>query len=356
MKVTAILKGMIDQNGQQPVQIRIASGRMRKFYPTHIKVNPETQFENGRVVKHPKAAEYNKKIEGLIIQYQALALKEPEKKARKVYLFDYINDCANKWDKIKKWSTIRIYHSQAEKMKGFTSNVLISEIDSNFLYSYYSYLTDLGNSKNTIWSSFKFLRTILNDAVKNDLLDKSPFKKWQMPKYEETSKTYLQPEEVKKIDKFCLDKNCPQDLFFVGTWFLIQCHTGLRLSDIKAFDRKKNIHGGRLVVQTEKTNEIVGLPVDKKLKGYFERVDYKAMHYTGEAYNRLLKLVVKGSGVNKKVSSHTGRHTAAMIFTNAGIRQEVIAKILGHRDLRSTRVYSKISNPAIDNELKKLKR
>ena len=79
------------------------------------------------------------------------------------------------------------------------------------------------------------------------------------------------------------------------------------------------------------------------------------MHYTGEAYNRLLKLIIKGSGINKKISSHSGRHSAAMKFTNAGIRQEVIAKILGHKDLRSTRTYSKISNIAIDNELKKLK-
>lgn len=355
MKVTAILKGMVDSNGQQPIQIRIANGKKRHFFPTRIKVNPETQFEKGRVVKHPKAAEYNKTIESLIIQYQAELLKEPQKKQHKTYLFDYVTACVNKWDKIKKWSTLRVYNSQLEKLKVFTPNVLITQIDLNFLYSYYSYLSKLGNSKNTIWSSFKFLRTILNDAVKNDILDKSPLHKFQMPKYEETNKTYLLPDEIERIDKFCLDKNCPEDLFFCGTWFLIACNTGLRLSDIRVFDRKKNIHAGRLVMKTSKTGEIVGLPVSKTLQKYFERIDYAPMRYTGEAYNRLLKLIAKGSGLDKKITSHTARHTAAMTLANAGVSQEVTSKILGHSDLRSTRTYYKISNARIDLELKKLK-
>jgi integrase len=354
MKVTAILKGMTDTNGQQPIQIRIHHEGKRSYKPTHIKVLP-TQFKKGRVVEHPKAQEWNEKIKNLIIQYQAQALKEPEKKRPKVYLFDYINTCMNKWDKIKKWGTLRIYNSQLEKLRGFTPNVLLTQIDNNFLYAYQSYLLKLGNSQNTVWSSFKFLRTILNDAVKNDLLDKSPFKRFTMPRYEETNKTYLLPDEIKRIEKFVLDKNCPKDLFFCGNWFLIQCYTGLRLSDIKAFDKKENIHGKRLVMQTEKTGEIIGFPIDDKLKKLFERVDYKPLHYTGEAYNRLLKLIVKGAGINKKISSHSGRHTAAMRFTNGGLRLEIISGILGHKDLRSTRVYSKITNVAIDSELKKLR-
>ena len=32
-----------------------------------------------------------------------------------------------------------------------------------------------------------------------------------MPKYEEVNKTYLLPDEIKRIEKF-LSKNCPEDL------------------------------------------------------------------------------------------------------------------------------------------------
>jgi integrase len=354
MKVTAILKGLIDQNGQQPIQVRIHHSGKRSYKPTLIKVLP-SQFKKGRIVDHPKAGEWNDRLKTLIIQYQAQALKEPEKKTPKVHLFDYITLCLNKWDKIKASGTLRIYNSQLEKLKDFTPNILLNQIDNSFLYAYHSYLIKLGNSQNTVWSSFKFIRTIINDAVKEGLLRDSPFKKtFSMPKYEEVNKTYLLPDEIKKIDKFVLNKNCPKDLYFVGTWFLIACHTGLRLGDLRAFDKKKNIHGGRLVVKTSKTGEIVGLPVSDKIKGYFERIDYRPLHYTGEAYNRLLKLVSMGAGIDKKITSHTARHTAAMTFANAGISQEVTGKILGHADLRSTKTYYHISNSRIDLELKKL--
>jgi site-specific recombinase XerD len=355
MKVTAILKGRIDTNGQRPIQVRIFNNGKNYYRPTHIKVLP-TQFKKGRVVEHPKAQEWNEKIKNLIIQYQAKALQEPEKKQPKTLLFDYITRCMNKWDKVKKTGTLRIYASQLEKLKGFTPNVLLTQIDNNFLYAYQSHLLKLGNSQNTVWSSFKFLRTILNDAVKNDLLDKSPFRKFTMPKYEDPNKTYLLPDELKRIDKFCQDKKCPPELFFVGTWFLIGCSTGMRLSDQKAFDKKKNVHNDRLVIKTAKTGELVGLPIDTALKKLFERVNYKPMHYTGEQYNRLLKLVIMGAGIDKKVSTHIGRHTFSMRLANSGVSQEVTAKILGHADLRSTASYYKITNFRVDNEMKKVKK
>jgi integrase len=166
----------------------------------------------------------------------------------------------------------------------------------------------------------------------------------------------LLPNEIKKIDKFCLDKKCPKELFFAGTWFLISCKTGLRLSDQKSFDKKKNIHAGRLIVQTSKTGEIISLPISPELKKLFERINYEPMHYSGEAYNRLLKLIAKGSGIDKNISSHTGRHTAAMTLANSGVSQEVASKVLGHASLRTTSIYYKISNKRIDDELKKIER
>jgi integrase/recombinase XerD len=354
MKVTAILKGMIDQNGHQPVQIRIYHHGKRSFKPTHIKVDPSL-FEKGRIKqKHPKHREYNEKIATLILQYQAQSL-QPEKRNAKVYLFDFIQQSINQWDRVRKDSTIRVYVSQLEKLKAFTPDILLSQIDSSFLYSYHSHLVKLGNSQNTIWSGFKFLRTILNKAVDDELINKSPFKKFPMPKYEETVKNYLSDQEIKKIDKFIHDKKCPKEFRFAATWFLIACETGLRLADLRAFDKKKNIHSGRLVVKTSKTGDIIGLPISPKLKEYFDIVHYQPLNTTGEYYNRMLKMLAMSVGIDKKISSHTARHSAAMKWTNAGVSQEVIAKALGHSDLRSTKTYSKIANKRIDLEFKKLK-
>ena len=352
MKVTAILKGMIDKNGHQPVQIRIADSGKRWFKPTGIKVDPEL-FKNGKIdKKHPKAADYNKTLEILIIQYQAQALNGFEKKHEPLSLYDYIGKTIEHLTRNDE--TVRQYRTQINKLKRFRTEIYLTDLNHDFFNQYKAHLRKIGNSGNTIWSGFKFLKTFTSKAVDERLLKEDPFKNWEFPKYVDPYRNYLTEAEVKKIDKFCNSKACTPALFEVGTWFLIGCYTGLRISDIKAFDKKKNIIGGRLVMKTQKTGEIVGLPVSAKLKAYFERVDYKlSMHQN--TYNKLLKVLAGAVGLDKNVHAHLSRHTAAMMLANAGVSQEVTGKILGHMNLKSTSTYYKISNKRIDTELKKVR-
>jgi site-specific recombinase XerD len=54
------------------------------------------------------------------------------------------------------------------------------------------------------------------------------------------------------------------------------------------------------------------------------------------------------------ISAHESRHTFAILLANAGISQEVDAKLLGHTSMRSTAIYYKITGSRIDEEIKKL--
>lgn len=354
MTVTAILKGLIDANGHQPIQIRISHEGKRTFKPTHIKVAPAL-FVDGKVsTKHPKHKEHNKTIETLIIQYQAQALEGFKKKAVKVEFFDYVDTAIEHLERSK--GTRRQYGSQITKLKEFNPSFYLHEVDKDFLDQYKAWLKKRGNEGNTIWSSFKFVRTFIRKAKKEKLIDENPFENYEFPKYVEPQKNYLSKEEVKNIDKFCLDKKCPPQLFEAGTWFLIACYTGLRISDIKAFDRKKNIIADRLVIKTEKTKEMVGLPIDARLTRYFERVEYKPLSMHENTYNKILKVLAAVAGVDKHITTHTARHTAAMLLADAGVSREVVAKILAHKDMRSTGTYFKITNKRIDHDLKKAKR
>lgn len=136
---------------------------------------------------------------------------------------------------------------------------------------------------------------------------------------------------------------------------MIGCYSGLRISDIKAFDKKKNIIGGRLIVYTQKTKEPVSIPVKGKLKYYLQLVKYQPLSMHENTYNKLLKVIAAACGIDKNLHAHVSRHTAAMMLSNAGVSIEVTAKILGHKKLATTVIYYKISNTRIDLELKKLK-
>jgi integrase/recombinase XerD len=354
MKVTCVLKGRIDSNGHQPLQIRVAQGKSRSFHPTGIKVDPELWDAKLRKVKkeHPKAGEYNNDIKRLIIQHQAKALEGAVKKSPKTLVWDYIETCLIQWDKTKKPGTLRQLRSQRDKLNEFAPNLYLHDITVDFLYKYQGYRYSLGNTGNTVWTAFKFLRSIIKKAHAEGLIKDDPFKVFKMPVYRDPQKVYLTKEEIEKVDAFV--KDAPSELAFAGTWFLIACYTGLRLSDLRAFEKKKNIVGGRLIVHTVKTSDIVSLPLTERLKGYFERIGYKPLSMTGEHYNRLLKALMLGVGINKKVSSHTARHSAAIMMANAGISIEVTAKILAHQNIKTTSIYYKITNKRIDEELKRL--
>jgi integrase len=351
MKVTAILKGLIDLNGHQPIQIRINKGEKKSFKSTGIKVLPSL-FENGKVSsRHPKAREWNEKISTMIIQYQAQAL-ESQTKIKRMEFFQYLDKVIPTLQ--REPASIRQYNAQISKLKQYRSSFYADEIDKDFLDGYKAFLKKRGNSHNTIWSSFKFLNMFVKMAKLDYLMEENPFDRYAMPVYNEPHKEYLTEKEVADLEKF-LKGNVSDVVRETGTWFLIGCYTGLRISDIKAFSKAKNIIGDRLVIKTQKTKEVVGLPISPRLKRYFERVEYKKLSIHENTYNKLIKVIAAAAGINKHISSHTARHTAAMLLANAGVSQEVTAAILGHKSLRHTATYYKIMNKRIDLELKKRK-
>jgi site-specific recombinase XerD len=351
MKVTAILKGMIDQNGQQPIQIRISHEGKRTFRPTYIKVEPR-QFKKGKIVDHPLAEEWNQKLKVIIIQAQAQALTGFEKKAKKISLFEYVKKKIPHLTRAK--GTVKQYKTQLNKLAVFQSEIYLHKIDHNFLNRYKQHLKGLGNENNTVWNSFKFLNTFLKQALSEGLIKANPLANYEKPVYKENSRTYLTKPEVKLIDKFARKKVAPE-LKQAAIWYLIGCYSGLRISDIKAFDKKTHIIGGRLVMTTQKTKEVIGLPVKGKLKQYLEMVSYEPLAMHENTYNKLLKVIAAAVGINKNLHAHVSRHTAAMLLADSGVSQEVTSKILGHKKLATTGIYYKITNKRIDDELKKLK-
>lgn len=344
---------MIDQNGQQPIQIRIANGNVRTFKPTHIKVDPKKQFKDGKIVGHPKADEWNQRIKNLIIQYQAQALTGFDKKVPKIKLVDFVKNKIKHLDRAE--GTVRQYRVQIKKLSNFDADVYLDEIDHDYFNRLKQYLKSLGNDNNTAWNTFKFLKKFLKAALNDGLIKKNPFINYEAPKYRDPERTFLTDMEITSIEKFIKKKNPPL-IREAAIWYMIGCYSGLRISDIKAFNKKKNIIGGRLIVYTQKTKEPIGLPVTGKLKYYLQLVNYEPLSIHENTYNKLLKVIAAACGIDKNLHAHVSRHTAAMMLANSGVSMEVTAKILGQKKLTTTAIYYKISNQRIDLELKKLKR
>ncbi len=266
MKVTAILKGTSDSYGRKTIVIRIANGKQRNFSTTQMKVKP-SEFKNGKVIStHPQAATFNAILRKSILETETSLLENNTHNTfRNIDFFDYCNKCLIEWDRTKKQSTLNVYKIEARKIKSFSPTLLLHQITPEFLSKYQAYLYQIGNGTNTVWKSFKSLRTIIGKAYKEKLIKHYPFDLFEKPKYVDSKRNYLSREQVNAIMELSKNESMPKEVRTAATWFTISCFTGLRLSDISAFTKDKNVKNGRLVVYTIKTGELVSMPINEVL-------------------------------------------------------------------------------------------
>lgn len=349
MTIKPELKGYRDKENRKAVYIRISISGKRSYKKTQIKVLP-SQWEKGKVKSsHPNHKLYNDIIKKKILELEAGGvnpLKYPD-----ADLYKYCTACLNEWDKTKAGETHRQYTSEINKLKSFSPSVKLSNITPEWLNRYKAFCFAQKNSVNTVHKNLKFVRLIVRKAHRERIIEQNPFDIFEMPKYKNPEVRYLTREQVNLIENKLSD--LPEGLRFVATWFCIGCYTGLRFSDQQQFNKKKHIVNGRIILYTQKTGTAVSMPVSEKLAKLFEMVNYRGVNITNIHYNRILKAIGAICGLGD-ISAHLSRHSAAMLWANAGISQEVTAKLLGHTNLKSTAIYYHITSLRIDDELKKL--
>ncbi len=84
-----------------------------------------------------------------------------------------------------------------------------------------------------------------------------------------------------------------------------------------------------------------------------EKYDYHLPKMPNSKYNVKLKLVADAAGIDKEISSHWARRSAAMVWLNEGVPIEVVSKILGHTNLAQTAEYAHVTDKTIVKEIKK---
>jgi site-specific recombinase XerD len=112
-----------------------------------------------------------------------------------------------------------------------------------------------------------------------------------------------------------------------------------------------------LSVKMVKTKEKVTIPLIQKAKklipkkGFEKQKVFKVL--TDQPTNRYLKDIMKVAKINKSISFHCSRHTFATVSKSLGIEYDVISKILGHTDIKTTKVYTKYELSHLEKEMEK---
>ena len=69
----------------------------------------------------------------------------------------------------------------------------------------------------------------------------------------------------------------------------------------------------------------------------------------------LLKEIADVCGIKKNLSTHVARHTFACVAIANKVSMESIAKMLGHTDIRTTKIYARLLDRTVSEEMNVLR-
>jgi site-specific recombinase XerD len=367
-------------NGTALVQMEIYMNGRKKYFSTGIYLTPE-QWDARRlkVRKHVNADKLNKRLTDLINKSEGLAFDRIN--SGKPLTLEYIGALLSgkmnnsfidfmkkEIDRENLSPATRQGHSTTLKaLSAFREQIHFDELTYELLADFESFLQAKKLHVNTVHKYFRHIRKYVNLAVNKEMIDMNryPFRKFRL-KSGPTNREYLTPEELAAIEKLQLssDKKYLQKTLDI---FLFACYTGLRFSDIiKLGESSIRIIDGNQWLETamQKTGELIRIPVYMLFNGKATEIlkRYSAAGHkhvfgtlTNQYVNRALKEIATLTGISKRITFHSARHTQATFLLYKGVNITTVQKLLGHKKLQTTMIYGKVMDTTIINDLAMVK-
>lgn len=267
-------------------------------------------------------------------------------------------------------ATVDKYELSYRHLKNFiklnykADDLHLGEVIFGFITDFEHYLLSVKNiSRNTTNKHISHLIKMINIALDNEWIAKNPFRKFKM-KNKEVVKEFLSENEIKIL----LGKEITiKRLELVRDIFAFCCLTGLAFIDVEKLTTD-NIHTGIdgnfwVHIRRQKTNTASHIPlmpqalqIIDKYKGHPLAVNKGSVLpvLSNQKMNAYLKEIADLCGITKNLTMHTARHTFATYALTKGVPIETVAKILGHKDLKTTQIYAKIIDSKIADDMKML--
>lgn len=241
-------------------------------------------------------------------------------------------------------------------------DIPLSKLSENFIRQYETYLkTERGCNHNSSIKHLKIFKKVIRIALANDWIQKDPFASIKF-RLDEVHVDFLTMEELNiLINKDLQNKRLSQ----VRDVFVFCAFSGLAFVDVKGLRQEHIVKdtNGRMWIRKprEKTNNMCNIPLLQVPQMLLERYkDDKECQLRGQLLpvptnqkmNAYLKEVADLCGINKRISSHVARHTAATsVFLANKVSMENVAKMLGHSSTRMTQHYARILDQSIAEDM-----
>lgn len=374
-------KKKLNNMGTALIQIEAYFERNKAYFSTDIYVRPDQwDAKRSMIINHPQAEELNRFKEEMILTFQWKELQSW--KRGKVINLALLNDFSStqrpRVDNVcsygQKWiessgrrdSTKKNMTSTLKLLQQFNADLTFDEVNYGCIVDFERFLREKTLKVNTVAKHLKQLRTLLNEAVRQDLLsaDAYPFKKFRI-RTTEGRHAFLMPKELLRLERLSNERN-EGTLWHTLDAFLFCCYTGLRYSDFVQQTVQNIIRENGhtwLVFSSVKTKVESRLPLDLLFDGKPLIILKRYLHHESDFFklpsnslvNKYLVRLGQMAKIEKHFSFHSARHTNATLLIYNGAQITTVQKLLGHRNVKTTQVYSDVFAETIIKDLKKCK-
>ena len=269
--------------------------------------------------------------------------------------------------------TSRCYRNDLEGFEDFlkssgiylspTGGVEIEKVDRIAIRKYLSFL-HRRNKKSSIARKISTLRSFFRYLIREQVISSNPAKSVSTPKVEKTLPTTLTVDEAFRLmespkslpgkPSAASKENRLRDRAILELLY----SSGLRVSELVGLNfNQLDLDLGIVRVMGKGRKERI-VPVGAKaieaLKAYFEErrvfkgenpifINSFGGRLTARSVGRLIKKYTRHSGIFRRVSPHSLRHTFATHLLDAGADIREIQEMLGHSSLSTTQKYTHVS-------------
>jgi len=245
-------------------------------------------------------------------------------------------------------NTIKTYCVEFSQLLYLLKDVPVDSLTPERLRSYFLYcVTELKLSENIIHSRMNAIKFYFEQALHRE---KVFFEEIPRPKKKSSLPKVISKNDIVKL--FAQVEN-PKHLLMLKLCYGM----GLRVSEIVNL-KITDIDSGRMLVHIEaakgKKDRYVTLPssILKDLRSYYRAYRPKVYLFEGQyggqyairSVQAVFKNAMQKAKINKTVGIHGLRHSYATHLLESGTDMSFIQKLLGHKDIKTTEIYAKVSN------------
>ena len=384
-------KSEADVDGNCPVMAKLNIGKYSEAaFSVKMKV-PQSRWISGRASgKSVAAKEINNRLDeiramALSIYSEQSAVRDgvtaeevksillgmaSEQETLLNYFRQFISNFEKRVGVNRTEGSLRAYRNAYNHIESFLkwqyklSDISFTALDRSFIDKYDLYLrTECHLAPGTVINLTVQLKTIVGEAIADGIITAYPFMGYE-PIRPKAVQKYLTDVELQRLMTTPLHK---QTLYLVRDMFLFSCFTGISYRDMCSLTKENLslaedgtwwIKSARQKTKIEFEIPLLDLPL-QIIKKYSDTASDSRLlpMYCNSNMNLYLKEIARICNINRPLVFHAARHTYATEITlSHGVPLETVSKMLGHRQIETTRIYAKVTDNKIDSDTKTLNR